>query len=204
MKIYNNNFSYKVTGRYALFTSPMTVIGGEKTSLPIPTYEGIKGLTKSIYWKPSIEYVIDKVRIINPIKRFTKGVLPLSLAKGKALSYYSYLEDVHYEVYGHFVFTKNSKLDNNVQKHASILKRAIQKGGRMNPFLGTSECFAYIEPIDEPAISSYQNIEIDYGLMYHSKNFSNNKLVGANFAHISLKDGTIHFDEITEFITTEF
>ena len=47
-----NQFAYKVWGRYALFSDPITRMGGEKLSYPIPTYQALKGITESLYWKP--------------------------------------------------------------------------------------------------------------------------------------------------------
>ncbi|MFI3213301.1 MAG: CRISPR-associated protein Cas5, partial [Eubacteriales bacterium] len=34
-----NKITFRVTGRYGLFTDPVTKIGGEKNTLMIPTYE---------------------------------------------------------------------------------------------------------------------------------------------------------------------
>lgn len=39
-----NSIEYKVYGRYALFSDPITRVGGEKCSYQIPTYEAIKGI----------------------------------------------------------------------------------------------------------------------------------------------------------------
>ncbi len=36
-----NEIVFKVTGRYALFTDPVTKIGGEKSTLSLPTYEAL-------------------------------------------------------------------------------------------------------------------------------------------------------------------
>ena len=49
----DNTVSFVVRGRYALFTVPYSKIGGDKTSYPVPTYEALKGIAKSIYWKPT-------------------------------------------------------------------------------------------------------------------------------------------------------
>ena len=40
----------------------------------IPTYEALKGITESIYWKPTIIWIIDAVRVMNPIQTETKGI----------------------------------------------------------------------------------------------------------------------------------
>ena len=49
-----NEIQFKVYGRMALFTDPITKLGGEKSSYSIPTYQALKGITESIYWKPTI------------------------------------------------------------------------------------------------------------------------------------------------------
>ena len=54
-----NSIEFKVWGRYALFTDPLTRIGGEKCSYHLPTYEALKGIAKSIYWKPTFVWVVD-------------------------------------------------------------------------------------------------------------------------------------------------
>ena len=61
-----NTIEYKVYGKYALFTDPLTKIGGEKFTYQIPTYEALKGITESIYWKPTFVWIIDDVRVMNP------------------------------------------------------------------------------------------------------------------------------------------
>ena len=58
-----NQVEYKVYGRYALFTDPLTKTGGEKFTYQIPTYQALKGITESIYWKPTFVWIIDSVRI---------------------------------------------------------------------------------------------------------------------------------------------
>jgi CRISPR-associated protein Cas5d len=59
-----NSVSFKLWGKYALFTDPITKLGGEKCSYHVPTYEAIKGVLKSIYWKPTIIWYIDRLRVI--------------------------------------------------------------------------------------------------------------------------------------------
>ena len=47
-----NSIEFKVYGRRALFSDPLTRTGGEKFTYPVPTYQALKGITESIYWKP--------------------------------------------------------------------------------------------------------------------------------------------------------
>lgn len=172
---FKNEFSYLVYGDYALFSDPITRVGGEKTSYPIPTYAALMGITKAIYFKPTIMYVIDSVKIINPIRTVSKGIRPIKYNGGNDLSMYTYLSDVAYAVKGHFVWNENhTELanDRNEDKHYKILQKMIKAGGRRALQLGVSECPAYVEPCDFEKIKSCyddgKNSEISFGLMYHS------------------------------------
>jgi CRISPR-associated Cas5-like protein len=49
-----NIVEFKVSGRYALFSDPINRIGGEKFSYQVPTYQALKGILESVYWKPTI------------------------------------------------------------------------------------------------------------------------------------------------------
>ena len=133
-----NSIEYKLTGRYALFTDPITKIGGEKSTYLVPTYEAIKGITQSIYWKPTIIWVIDKIRLINKIRTEAKNVKPISYSGGaNELSVYTYLRDVEYRVKAHFEWNLNRpelKSDRNENKHHEIAKKMIRKGGRRDIF----------------------------------------------------------------------
>ena len=73
-----NSIEFKLWGRYALFTDPLTKVGGEKCSYHVPTYEALKGVAKSIYWKPTLVWVIDEVRVMKRIRTQTKGAKPLN------------------------------------------------------------------------------------------------------------------------------
>lgn len=173
---YKNEFCYKVYGDYALFSDPITRVGGEKMSYPVPTYSALIGITKAIYFKPTLLYVIDSVKVLNQIRTVSKGVRPIKYNNGgNDLSIYTYLADVAYAVKGHFIWNENRPEfanDRNEDKHYQILKRMIKLGGRRSPQLGVSECPAYIEPCnfdeEKSCYDDGNNSEISFGLMYHS------------------------------------
>lgn len=62
MKKYRNTIEFEVYGPYALFSDPVMRVGGEKTSYHIPTYEALRGIVESIYWKPTIMWIVDAVQ----------------------------------------------------------------------------------------------------------------------------------------------
>ncbi len=166
-----NAITYRVYGRYALFTDPVTKIGGEKMTLMVPTYQALVGITESIYWKPSIKWVIDKVRIMKPIKTESKGIRPIHYSGGNDLAYYTYLNDVEYQVKAHFEFNYNRKdleADFNENKHYFIAKRCLEKGGRRDIFLGVRECQGYVEPCKfESGEGYYDNYgELGFGMQF--------------------------------------
>ena len=167
-----NSIEFKVWARHALFTDPLTRVGGEKCSYHLPTYEALKGIAKSIYWKPTFIWVIDDVRIIKPIKTQTKGTKPLDYGGGNTLAIYTFLFDVEYQVRAHFewnVHRPELKGDQIEGKHFSILERTLDRGGRQDIFLGTRDCQGYVEPCVFGSGAGYYDTagEVTYGLGFH-------------------------------------
>ncbi len=101
MEKHRNSIEYVIYGDYALFSEVATRTGGEKNSYQIPTYQALKGITESIYWKPTIVWVIDAVRVMNKIQTEGKGIRPIKMSGGNDLSYYTYLKKVKYQVLSH-------------------------------------------------------------------------------------------------------
>ena len=170
---YPNIVELEVTGDYALFSDPVMRVGGEKTTMQIPSYEALKGILSSVYWKPTFIWYIDEVRVMNRIRTETKGIRPIKYNKGtNDLSYYTYLKDCRYRVRAHFEWNENRpelKADRNENKHHEIARRMIQNGGRRDIFLGTRECQGYVEPcVFSESEGAYDDIEeLAFGLMYH-------------------------------------
>jgi CRISPR-associated protein Cas5d len=172
-----NQIEFEVYGNYALFTDPLTKIGGEKMSYQIPTYQALRGIVDSIYWKPTLIWIIDEVRVMNPIQTESKGIRPIEYSGGNTLAYYTYLRDVRYQVKAHFIFNPHREdlaFDRNEHKHHNVAKRAVTAGGRRDIFLGSRECQGYVEPcIFGEGEGFYDNYdgEIDFGMMVHGINY---------------------------------
>jgi len=168
----DNRIEFKVFGRFALFTDPLTKIGGEKCSYHIPTYEALKGIAKSIYWKPTFVWIIDKVRVLRRIRTQAKSMKPLNFSGGNSLAIYTYLVNVEYQVQAHFEWNpwrQDLSQDRIDGKHYSVANRMIDKGGRQDIFLGTRECQGYVEPcvFGEGKAHYDGDGELAYGLMFH-------------------------------------
>ena len=168
LKKYRNTIEFEVYGPYALFSDPVMRVGGEKTSYHIPTYEALKGIVESVYWKPTIMWIIDAVRVMNPIQTETKGIRPIAYNGGNELAYYTYLKDVKYQVRAHFEMNYNHpelEADRNENKHHNIAKRMVQRGGRRDIFLGVREC------------QDTMTGELDYGFMYHGITYADEAIL---------------------------
>ncbi len=168
----DNIVDFKVTGKYALFTDPLTKIGGEKYSYQIPTYEALKGILGSVYWKPTIIWIIDKVRVLKAIRTQTRNARPINFSGGNSLAIYTYLADVEYEVQAHFEWNlhrEDLRQDRNENKHYFVAKRMIERGGRRDVFLGTRECQGYVEPCRFGEGSGFYDEygELAFDLMFH-------------------------------------
>ena len=196
-----NSIQFKLWGRYALFKKKKKKMGGERCSYHIPTYEALKGVVKSIYWKPTLIWHIDKIRIMKPIRTQTKGTKPLKISGGNDLAIYTYLVDVEYQVLAHFEWNMhrpeliNDRIDG---KHFQIAQRTLLRGGRQDIFLGTRDCQGYVGPCQfGEGQSYYDNVdEIAYGLMFHSFGYpdeTGNNMLVTRFWRPVMKKGVIDF-----------
>jgi CRISPR-associated protein Cas5d len=196
-----NSISFILKGRYALFTDPITKVGGEKCSYHLPTYEAIKGVLKSIYWKPTIVWHVDRVRVMKPLRTQTKGTKPLVWGGGNSLAIYTFLHDVEYQVEAHFEWNEHRpelEVDRIDGKHFSILNRYLSKGGRQDIFLGTRDCQGYVEPcVFGEGEGTYDHIdELGFGLMFHGFDYpdeTGTSELHSRFWRATMKNGIIEF-----------
>lgn len=155
-------FKIMVTGDYACFTRPELKV--ERVSYDVPTPGAMEGMLKSIYWKPAIRYVIDKIIVFQPIdfinirRNEVKDKVLYSAVKsqmngtgGNPCIYTSesrsqraamILKNVMYGVEFHFELTglKNDKETDTESKHFNIIKRRLERGQHYRtPCLGCSE-----------------------------------------------------------------
>jgi CRISPR-associated protein Cas5d len=205
-----NIVEFMVYGDYALFSDPVTRVGGEKCSYQIPTYEALKGVLSSVYWKPTFIWYIDKVRVMNRIQTEVKGIRPIKYNGGNDLSYYTYLKQCCYQVQAHFEWNVNRpelERDRNENKHHEIAKRMIIRGGRRDIFLGTRECQGYVEPcVFGEGVGAYDSIDhIAFGAMYHGITYADESysvetkdMMTVNFWYPEMKKGIIEFVKPSE------
>jgi CRISPR-associated protein Cas5d len=195
-----------------MFTDPLTRVGGEKCSYHVPTYEALKGIAKSIYWKPTLIWIVDEVRVMKRIRTQTKGTKPLDYARGgNSLAIYTFLTgdpdpitklpSVDYQVRAHFEWNQHRpelKKDQIDGKHYQIAQRSLGLGGRQDIFLGTRDCQGYVEPCEfDTGTGDYDGKgELGFGLMFHSFDYPDETGVNtlrSNFWCPQMVDGVIRF-----------
>lgn len=203
---YPNLVEFEVFGDYGLFTDPIFRVGGEKCTYQVPTYEALKGILSSVYWKPTIIWYIDAVRVMHQIQTEVKGIRPIRYNDGgNELAYYTYLKNCRYQVRAHFEWNENRPElsgDRNENKHHEMAKRMICKGGRRDIFLGTRECQGYVEPCIFGAGEGFYDTlpELSFGLMYHGITYADESYspetrdaMTARFWYPAMKQGIITF-----------
>lgn len=208
---YPNLVEFEVFGDHGLFTDPIFRVGGEKCTYQVPTYEALKGILSSVYWKPTIIWYIDAVRVMHQIQTEVKGIRPMRYNDGgNELAYYTYLKNCRYQVRAHFEWNENRPElsgDRNENKHHEIAKRMICKGGRRDIFLGTRECQGYVEPCTFGAGEGFYDTlpELSFGLMYHGITYADESYspetrdaMTARFWYPVMKQGIITFPKPEE------
>jgi CRISPR-associated protein Cas5d len=192
-------FKILVTGNYACFTRPEFKV--ERVSYDVPTPSALEGLLKSVYWKPAIRYVIDKIVVFNPVKfaniRRNEVNSKISYQKmrqqmeGKGADPTIYtqeainqrtamvLKDVCYGVEFHFELTglKSEHDDEGEEKHYNIMLRRLRNGQFFRqPCLGCREFsvnkIELVEEFDLSKVSESLAGEKDLGYMLYGMKFS--------------------------------
>lgn len=162
----------KVWGDYALFTRPEMKV--ERCSYEIITPSAARGILEAIYWKPQIRWVVERLRVLRPIrftnlrrnevsakasaanaKKAMKGTLggPLSVVieDDRQQRAATILRDVAYVIEARFELIDDSE---PVAKHFNMFKRRAEQGQYFHhPYFGAREfpCdFAWIDGNEMP------------------------------------------------------
>ena len=194
-----NDLKIVVSGKYAMFTRPE--FKTERVSYDVPPPGALEGLLKSIYWKPSMRYVIDNIIVFNPINfiniRTNEVDSKLSFSKVKSAmqtgsdpSLYrsdictqrasKMLKDVKYGIEFHIELTgiKNERGRETIEKQIEIFTRRVLKGQWFKtPCFGVTELpVEKIELVDDFDLSEIhpsilKNKDYDLGYMLYRTQF---------------------------------
>lgn len=184
----------KVWGDYACFTRPEMKV--ERVSYEVMTPSAARGILEAILWKPAIRWVIDRIRVINPIvfdsvrrnevahkmsvanvrKAMKNGPAPaLFIEDCRQQRAALILRKVKYVIEAHFELTGRAGPGDNEAKFADMFTRRAAKGQCFHrPYLGCREFPARFELLegDPPAPASELAGERDLGLMLLDLDFN--------------------------------
>lgn len=203
----------KVWGDFALFTRPE--FKAERASYEVMTPSAARGIVESIHRKPAIRWIVDRIRVLNPIRFDTvrrnevSGKAPYSTARSAAggrgnLPYLVadedrqqraalVLRDVAYVIEAHFEMTAAAGFGDNPGKHAEIVRRRLEKGQcAYQPSLGVREFTAFFAPAQSADLAQIPDSlrgEIDLGWMLHDIDFADG--TKPHFFHAVLRDGVL-------------
>lgn len=198
-------------GELACFTRPEMKV--ERVSYDVITPSAARGIIEAIYWKPEIRWVIDRLRVLKPI-RFTSmrrnevgskipataaattmqagsGILGLYVEEARQQRATLLLRDVAYVIEAHFEIVGGEP---NEAKHLDAFNRRARNGQCFTrPYLGCREFAADFELIENdaaipPSHSSLAGTR-DLGWMLHDIAFSNDRQ--PRFFQAVMTDGVV-------------
>ncbi|RMH89064.1 type I-C CRISPR-associated protein Cas5 [Lysobacter pythonis] len=204
-----------VWGERALFTRPEMKV--ERVSYDVITPSAARGILQAIHWKPAIEWVVDSIQVLKPIRfesirrnevggKLSAANIRKAIKAGRTEGLVSLVEDdrqqraatvlrdVGYVIGAHFELTGRAGPEDNEGKHLDIFNRRARRGQCFQmPCLGTREFpanFALVEDeTGKPAPDAALQGERDLGWMLHDIDFANG--MTPRFFRARMVDGLI-------------
>jgi CRISPR-associated protein Cas5d len=160
-----------VWGTWACFTRPEMKV--ERVSYDVMTPSAARGILEAIHWKPAIRWVVDRIRVLKPVRfesirrnevghKASAANAERAMRSGRLEGLHllvdedrqqraaTILRDVAYVIEAHFTLTARAGPDDNPAKHLDTFNRRARKGQCFHqPCLGCREfpaSFALIEP----------------------------------------------------------
>lgn len=207
----------RVWGDYACFTRPEMKV--ERVSYDVMTPSAARGVLEAIHWKPAIRWVVERIRVLRPIRFDTirrnelAGKLPLGNIRAAMKDGTSLVEtfaddpkvrqqraalvlrDVEYVIEASFALTDKAGPSDNEAKHKEIFERRAAKGQCFQqPYLGCREFPAMFEPLGEAMPVPHASLlgERDLGWMLHDIDFADG--MTPHFFRPTMKDGVIEVE----------
>jgi CRISPR-associated protein Cas5d len=188
----------------------------ERVSYEVMTPSAARGVLEAIYWKPAIRWVIERIRVLKPIRFDTirrnelAGKLPLGNVRAAMKDGKSPVEtfveddrqqraalvlrDVEYVIEASFEMTGRAGEADNPGKVLDSFRRRAEAGRCFQrPYLGCREFPAMFEfePAPEPLPAPHASLlgEHDLGHMLHDIDFGHG--MTPRFRPFTMRDGVI-------------
>ncbi len=205
-----------IEGENACFTRPEMKV--ERVSYDVITPSAARGILEAIHWKPAIQWVIDKIHVLEPIRfesirrnevasKISARNVTSAMKKGSTEGLYilsddgkerqqraaMILKNVGYIIEAHFVLTDKAGEGDNEGKHLDTFNRRARKGQCFHqPCFGTREFPVQFTLIEEGVLPASNLLERDrdFGWMLHDIDFANKNT--PHFFRAVMKDGVIN------------
>lgn len=204
-------------GDLACFTRPEMKV--ERVSYDVITPSAARGILEAIFWKPEIRWVVDRLRVLNPI-RFTSirrnevgskipadaadaamrsgaGRLGLHVEEERQQRATLLLREAAYVIEAHFEILSGEP---NEGKYLDQFNRRARNGQcYTRPYFGCREFAAHFRlietgedpPVPDPSLAGTR----DLGWMLHDIDFENERQ--PRFFHASMTDGVVEVPPLT-------
>ena len=209
-----NTLKLHTWGPYGLFTRPE--MKTERVSYDVLTPSAARGILEAIHWRPSIRWVIDRIRVLKPIRfenlrrneigsviptrtvraamnRGTTDGLRVLVEDVRQQRAATLLRDVGYIIEAHVALTGTSSSDTTV-KHEHMFRRRAAKGQCFHrPYLGTREFaadFALADGGEPRSDLPDDEKDRDLGWMLHDFDYGSDP-PAPRFFHALMRDGAI-------------
>lgn len=202
-------------GPRACFTRPE--MKAERVSYDVITPSAARGMMQAVYWKPAIEWHVDRIVVLNEIRfeTFRRNEVGSKLAYGDARGAMSsgkpvvlvasadrqqrasvLLRDVAYAIDYHFTMTDKAGPEDTPEKHYNIALRRLRKGQCFTqPCFGCREFPAFVSLIEreeEEPESFYAGSGVrDLGYMLYDLDYTDPDHPTPMFFRASMDDGVI-------------
>lgn len=210
----------RVMGDYALFTRPEMKV--ERVSYDIITPSAARGIIESVYWKPAIRWVIDKIHVLNEIEftnirrnevseKASESLARRAMNGGTEALYLAateirqqraalVLKNVDYVIEAHFeMIAEKAGPEDTVEKHYNMAVRRLRKGQYFSaPCLGTREFGARVELIEDGSLPpSALTGSRDLGWMLYDMDFSDPRDIRPQFFKAEMQDGVMDLTRVS-------
>lgn len=206
----------RVLGERACFTRPEMKV--ERVSYDVMTPSAARGVLEAIHWKPAILWVVDRIRVLKPIRfqSFRRNEVGAKASTANAASAMrasdtrglglvvednrqqratTLLVDVDYVIEAHFELTARAAADDSEAKHLSMFNRRAAAGQYFHkPCLGVREFPAEFELLTDASPAPADTLppdqrDRDLGWMLHDIDFANGN--ASRFFRARLADGVL-------------
>lgn len=155
----------KVWGDFACFTRPETKV--ERVSYDVMTPSAARAVLEAIFWKPQFDWVVQEIRVLNPIKRTSllrneviSKAAPSTIrrwaegedghfiaAEDRTQRHALILRDVAYVIAADVRIRPGAGPEANPQKYREQFLRRVKRGQcAWTPYLGCREFSAFFGP----------------------------------------------------------